>query len=87
MADLTYIPTGEGWLYLALVLDLFSRKMLAARGITVSISRRGDCRDNAPMESANGTVKVECVHGENFETRAEAARVLVEYLGYYAGAL
>lgn len=132
LADITYIPTGEGWLYLALVLDLFSRKlvgwamsdtmpqgltlealemalgwrqppmglvhhsdrgsqyaagqyrkMLAARGIKVSMSRRGDCWDNAPMESANGTVKVECVHGENFKTRAEAARALVEYLGYY----
>jgi len=132
LADLTYVPTAEGWLYLALVLDLFSRKLvgwamsdsmpqeltlaalhmalgwrdppaglvhhsdrgsqyaahdyrdvLAARGITVSMSRKGDCWDNAPMESANGTVKVECVHGEEFRTRAEAARTLVEYFGYY----
>jgi hypothetical protein len=35
------------------------------------------------MESANGTVKVECVHGVHFETRAEAAQALVEYFGYY----
>ena len=35
------------------------------------------------MESANGTVKVECVHGEHFRTRAEAQQALVEYLGYY----
>jgi transposase InsO family protein len=132
LADLTYIPTDEGWLYLALVLDLFSRKLvgwamnetmpqeltlaalwvalgwrdpapgllhhsdrgsqyaagdyrkvLKARGITVSMSRKGDCWDNAPMESANGTVKVECVHGEHFRTRAEAQQALVEYLGYY----
>ena len=132
LADLTYIPTDEGWLYLALVLDLFSRKLvgwamsetmpqeltlaalwvalgwrdpapgllhhsdrgsqyaagdyrkvLQARGITVSMSRKGDCWDNAPMESANGTVKVECVHGEHFRTRAEAERALVEYIGYY----
>lgn len=132
LADLTYVPTAEGWLYLALILDLFSRKfvgwamsdsmpqeltlaalqmalgwrdppaglthhsdrgsqyaagdyrkVLAARGITVSMSRKGDCWDNAPMESANGTVKVECVHGAGFKTRAEAAQALVEYLGYY----
>jgi transposase InsO family protein len=132
LADLTYVPTAEGWLYLALILDLFSRKfvgwavsdsmaqdltlealhmalgwrdppdglvhhsdrgsqyaagdyrkVLAARGITVSMSRKGDCWDNAPMESANGTVKVECVHGAQFKTRAEAAQAIVEYLGYY----
>lgn len=132
LADMTYIPTGEGWLYLALVLDLFSRKIvgwamsermpqeltlealrvalgwrdppaglvhhsdrgsqyaahdyravLQARGITVSMSGKGDCWDNAPMESVNGTVKVECVHGEYFETRAVARQVITEYLGYY----
>jgi transposase InsO family protein len=132
LADLTYVPTAEGWLYVALILDLYSRKfvgwamsdampqeltlaalamalgwrdppaglthhsdrgsqyaagdyrkVLAARGITVSMSRKGDCWDNAPMESANGTVKVECVHGVHFETRAEAAQALVEYFGYY----
>ena len=126
------MPTGEGWLYPALVLDLYSRKfvgwamsesmpqeltlaalqmalgwrdppagllhhsdrgsqyaagdyrkVLAARGITVSMSRKADCWDNAPMESANGTVKVECVHGMHFKTRAEAAEALVEYFGYY----
>ena len=47
------------------------------------MSRKGDCWDNAPMESANGTVKVECVHGEHFRTRAEAQQALVEYIGYY----
>lgn len=57
--------------------------MLAARGMMVSMSRKGNCWDNAPVKSANGTVKVECVHGENFTTRAEAALVLVEYFGYY----
>lgn len=132
LADITYVPTAEGWLYLALVLDLFSRRLvgwamsesmpqeltlaalamalgwrdppaglthhsdrgsqyaahdyrnvLAARGIAVSMSRKGDCWDNAPMESANGTVKVECVHGAEFKTRTEAAQALVEYFGYY----
>ncbi|MEO5861958.1 MAG: IS3 family transposase [Burkholderiales bacterium] len=141
LADLTYVPTDEGWLYVALVLDLFARKIvgwamsdtmpqeltlaalwgalgwrdpdaglvhhsdrgsqyvasiqglppaandycgvLKARGITVSMSRKGDCWDNAPMESANGTVKVECVNDEHFKTRAEAERAIVEYIGYY----
>ncbi|WP_374692469.1 integrase core domain-containing protein [Accumulibacter sp.] len=58
------------------------RKVLQARGITVSLSRKGDCWDNAPMESANGTVKAECVHGEHFRTRAEARQALVEDIGY-----
>jgi putative transposase len=35
------------------------------------------------MKSANGTVKVECVHGVHFKTRAEAAQALIEYFGYY----
>ena len=132
LADMTYVPTAEGWLYLALVLDLFARKLvgwamsetmpqeltiealqvalgwrdppaglvhhsdrgsqyaardyrkvLKARGITVSMSRKGDCWDNAPMESANGTLKVECIHGENFKTRAEAKQAIIDYIGYY----
>ncbi|MBK8335682.1 MAG: IS3 family transposase [Sterolibacteriaceae bacterium] len=123
LADLTYVPTDEGWLYLALVLDLFGRKIvgwamsdtmpqeltaaalwvalgwrdpqpglmhhsdrgsqyaarhyrkvLEARGITVSMSRKGDCWDNAPMESANGTLKVECVHGEHFRPAPRPSR-------------
>jgi len=49
----------------------------------VSMSRKGDCWDNAPMESVNGTFKVECVHGEHFKTRAQAKRVIMEYIGYY----
>ena len=57
--------------------------MLAARGITVSMSRKGDCWDNAPMESLNGTLKVECVHGEHFRTREEAKQAIIEYIGYY----
>ena len=126
------VPTGEGWLYVALVLDLYARKLvgwamsatmpqeltlcaldvalgwrkpdaglvhhsrrgsqyaandyrnkLQARGITVSMSRKGDCWDNAPMESVNGTLKVECVHDVHFETREQAEQAIVEYIGYY----
>ena len=132
LADITYVPTDEGWLYLALVLDLYARKLvgwatsgtmsrdltvcalqsalgwrdpapglvhhsdrgsqyaandyrdaLAARGITVSMSRKGNCWDNAPMESVNGSLKVECVHDQHFATREEASRAIVEYIGYY----
>ena len=132
LADMTYVPTDEGWLYVALVLDLYARKLvgwamsetmpqeltlcaldvalgwrkpgagmvhhsdqgsqyaahdyrakLEALGITVSMSRKGDCWDNAPMESVNGTLKVECVHDEHFETREQARRAIVEYIGYY----
>lgn len=132
LADLTCVRTDEGWLYVALVLDLFARKIvgwassdsmpqgltiealrvalgwrdpeaglvhhsdrgsqyaardyrkvLAARSITVSMSRKGDCWDNAPMESLNGTLKVECVHGEHFRTREQARRAIIEYIGYY----
>jgi putative transposase len=132
LADLTYVPTDEGWLYLAPVLDLFARKIvgwassetipqeltiealqvalgwrnpgagllhhsdrgsqyaakdyrkvLAARDITVSMSRKGDCWDNSPMESVNGTLKVECVHGEHFRTRGQARQAIIEYIGYY----
>ena len=132
LADMTYVATDEGWLYLALVLDLFARKLvgwamsetmpqeltlraldvalgwrnpdaglihhsdrgsqyaandyrgkLAALGITVSMSRKGNCWDNAPMESVNGTLKVECVHDMHFETREQARLAIVEYIGYY----
>lgn len=132
LADMTYVPTKEGWLYVALVLDLYARKLvgwamsetmpqeltlsalnvalgwrdpagglthhsdrgsqyaakdyrkkLKALGITVSMSRKGDCWDNAPMESVNGTLKVECVNDAQFETREEARSAIVEYIGYY----
>ncbi|MFL9937487.1 integrase core domain-containing protein, partial [Paraburkholderia sp. RL18-103-BIB-C] len=59
------------------------RKVLAARGITVSMSRKASCWDNAPMESANGTVKVECVYTEHYATREQARLSITEYLTYY----
>jgi transposase InsO family protein len=59
------------------------RKVLAARGITVSMSRKANCWDNAPMESANGTVKVECVYAEHYATREQARLSITEYLAYY----
>jgi transposase InsO family protein len=43
----------------------------------VSMSRKGDCWDNAPMESVNGTLKVECVNDAHFETREQAGSVRI----------
>jgi putative transposase len=59
------------------------RSKLKAWGITVSMSRKGDCWDNAPMESVNGTLKVECVYDMHLETREQARCAIVEYIGYY----
>jgi len=133
LADITYIPTAEGWLYLAVILDLFSRKivgwafaatlesclveqafrmavqdrpvlsvllhhsdrgsqyaatayqqLLATQQIQVSMSRRGDCYDNAPMESFFSTLKCEQVHLQNYRTRREAQTDIFSYiLGFY----
>jgi putative transposase len=129
LADITYIPTREGFLYLAAVEDLYSRmvvgwsmadhmesrlvvdalemavarrlpeeellahsdrgsqyasdhyqSLLGKHGIECSMSRRGDCWDNAPMESFFASLKKELVHDADFETRAEARAALFEYI-------
>lgn len=128
-ADITYIPTDEGWLYLAAVEDLYSRKivgwsmseridsrlvvdalqmairrelpgeglvahsdrgvqyasehyqtLLQNHAVTCSMSRKGNCWDNAPMESFFATLKKELVHHEGYQTRAEARLSLFEYI-------
>jgi putative transposase len=128
LADITYIDTLEGWLYLAGVLDLYARPIvgwamdehleasLVERALLVALGRRlpdpgllhhsdqgspytshliqallakheiqvsmrgvGNCYDNAPMESFFGTLKTECATAP-FATRAEARRVIFEYL-------
>lgn len=58
------------------------RKKLKARSIMVSMSRNGDCWDNAPMESVHGTLKVECVNDVHFETREQARHAIVEYIDF-----
>jgi putative transposase len=133
LADITYIPTGEGWLYLAVILDLFTRKVvgwamrdhlraeltiaaltmaiqrrrpiaglihhsdrgsqyaagdyrdiLQAAAIVPSMSRKGNCWDNAPMESFFGTLKTELVHLSEYPNRDAARRDLFAYIeGYY----
>ena len=127
-ADLTYLPTREGWLYLAVVLDLASRRVvgwalrtrldhplalaalemaLAHRGAppqlhhsdrglqyaslayqrllrrvgaTVSMSRAGDCWDNAVVESFFATLRKELVPADGFATRAEASRAVFAFI-------
>lgn len=128
-SDITYIPTDEGWLYLAGVLDLCSktvvgwsmseslekglvmdalrmahrrrrpgaglihhsdrgsqyasndyRKLLKDYGMQMSMSRKGDCWDNAVMESFFGTLKKELVHHRRYRTRAEARRDIFEFI-------
>jgi transposase InsO family protein len=133
LADITYIPTDEGWLYLATVLDLFTRKVvgwamrdhmrqeltvaaltmaiqrrrpgpglihhsdrgsqyaaagyrqvLDAADMVQSMSRKGNCWDNAPMESFFHTLKTELVHHAAYPTREAAKRDLFAYIeGYY----
>jgi transposase InsO family protein len=128
-SDITYLWTGEGWLYLAVVLDLFSRRVvgwsmqasldralvvnalqsalcqrhpqagllhhsdrgsqyasgefqavLSQQGIACSMSRRGNCWGNAPVESFFGTLKQELVHRCRFATREAARREVFEYI-------
>lgn len=132
MTDITYLWTTEGWLYLAVVLDLYSRlvvgwamseRMTASlvcdalemaiwrrkrpvgvivhsdRGaqycsreyqsllkkyeLICSMSKKGDCFDNSAMESWNGSLKVEAIHGECFQTRVEAKKHVFDYIDVY----
>jgi transposase InsO family protein len=131
--DVTYLPTREGWLYLAVLLDLHSRRVvgwamsernddeltlsalqmaldqrrpprglihhsdrgatyasnayqeaLSREGIVCSMSRKGDCWDNAVVESFFSTLDFECANGEPFASRAAARLAVVDYiLGFY----
>ena len=133
VGDITYLATNEGWLYLAVILDLASRRIvgwsLSARiqadlvcqalksaywrrkpapglimhtdrgsqyaseihrqlikdfGIVQSMSRKGNCWDNSPMESFFKTLKVERVHQLRYETRAQATLDVIDWIeGFY----
>ena len=129
VTDITYIPTAEGWLYLAGIKDVFTCEVvghaMGARmtttlvsqalgaavwakrprpglihhsdrgsqycaqayqdqlrqfGLTASMSRKGNCYDNAPMESFWGTLKNELVHHRRYDTREQARREITEYI-------
>lgn len=128
--DITYVATEEGWLFLAIFLDLFTRKIvgfscddnmrtelvlnalamalgrqdvvdgellahsdrgsqyaadeyrkkLAVAGIVASMSRKGNCYDNAHVESFFHSLKTELVYRRNFKTREEAKRAIFEWI-------
>ena len=127
--DITYIPTAQGWLYLAVIIDLYSRKVvgwamdkrmtrqlvidallmaywrrkpgkgvrhhsdrgsqyasgdfqdkLTELGFICSMSGRGNCYDNAVVESFFHTLKVELVHSMKFETRSQAKGEIFNYI-------
>jgi transposase InsO family protein len=131
LSDITYIWTREGWLYLACVLDAYSRKvvgwsmsermtkelvldalrmavgrrrldgevkllhhsdrgsqyasaayqeLLREEQISCSMSRKGNCWDNAPMESFFATLKKERIHQEDYVTRSEARASVFDYI-------
>lgn len=129
VTDVTYVWTHEGWLYLAAILDLCSRRVvgwatsanndtplalaalagakasrkpllglihhsdrgsvyasgdyraaLKAYGAVASMSRRGDCWDNAVAESFFATIKGEMIDDRDFETRAEATAAIADYI-------
>lgn len=129
LTDITYIPTATGWLYLAVVLDLYSRQIvgwamndslerhlvIAALQMAIkmrqpppgllhhsdrgsqyasedyqalltqyqmrcSMSRSGNCYDNAPIESFFGTLKTELIHHCHYQTKAEAKTDIFEYI-------
>lgn len=129
VADITYIKTGQSWLYLAAILDLYSRKIvgwamseridtllilkaldmallhrdppknllfhsdrgvqyasadyraaLAQAGLIPSMSRKGNCYDNAYIESFWSTLKLEMIYRRNFTTRREAESAIFDYI-------
>jgi len=129
VSDITYVPTDEGWLYVASHKDLFTsrivgyamgerltrnlvsqsllkavatklpakglmhhsdrgsqycsheyRNLMDRFGLKVSMSGKGNCYDNAPMESFWGTLKQELVHHRRYRTRLEAIRDIAEYI-------
>lgn len=91
VGDVTACWTAEGWLYLAAVLDRGShytgadyQAVLAAHGLTVSMSRKGDCWDNAVAESFFATLKTELAADARWPTRAAAAAAIAHYIeGWY----
>ncbi len=59
------------------------RRLLQDNGLIASMSRKGDCQDNAAMESWNHSLKVEAIHGERFPTRQDAKNHMFEYIEIY----
>ncbi|OCG32965.1 transposase [Gilliamella sp. Bim3-2] len=132
VTDITYIKTGEGWLYLSVIIDLYGRKVIARQtsryidrhlvcntlkqalfrrhfpknvlihsdqgsqycsaefkqlllqyGLRQSMSRRGNCFDNAVVESFFHTLKTHIIHDCYYKTRKQANKALFEYIEIY----
>jgi len=79
VGDITYLWTNEGWLYLAVIIDLYSR-MVIGWSISERMTAKGNCYDNACAESFFHTLNVEVVHGERLLTRDEMRKTLFEYI-------
>ncbi len=73
------IHSDQGWQYQM----RYYQQQLAERGLTQSMSRKGNCLDNAAMESFFGILKSECFHGEEFKSVDELERKVKEYIHYY----
>ena len=85
VGDITYIPTGEGWLYLAAVIDASRsfQRCLDSHGIVQSVSRPGTPLDNAVAESFFKTLKRELVKGRSYRARDEAKQDIFKYIELY----
>ncbi len=68
VTDISYIQTKEGVLYLSMIRDLYDRSIVEEYGITPSMSRRGNCYDNALAENFFGILKAECIYRHKPET-------------------
>ena len=73
------IHSDQGWQYQM----RFYQQQLAERGLTQSMSRKGNCLDNAAMESFFGILKSECFYGEEFKSVDELEQKVKEYIHYY----
>ena len=73
------LHSDQGWQYQIAAY----RQILAEHGIIQSMSRKGNCLDNAAMESFFGRLKTECFYGQEFNTREEIVNAVRDYLDYY----
>ena len=73
------LHSDQGWQYQMAAY----RQILAEHGIIQSMSRKGNCLDNAAMESFFGRLKTECFYGREFNTREEIVNAVRDYLDYY----
>lgn len=86
VGDITYIKTQIGWVYLAVVMDLYNRevigyhKMLKEHNITGSMSRPGCPYDNSCMESFFATLKKERIYRREYDTMEDVQRDMFRYI-------